>query len=55
VVEEGEYHEEALEAIRSDWISEKLAKVSIEEQNAAQSPKEEDAINWAQTECSIVA
>jgi hypothetical protein len=55
VVEEGEYHEEALEALRSDWISKRLAQVSIEGQSAGQSAHEEDAIRWVQAECSVTA
>ncbi|KAH3948830.1 hypothetical protein HBI70_235650 [Parastagonospora nodorum] len=53
VVEEGEYHEEAIEAARDDYISEVLAQLSVEEEN--ESKEEEGAVTWAQTVCSITA
>jgi hypothetical protein len=53
VVEEGEYHEEAIEAARDDYISEVLAQLSVEEEN--ESKGEEGAVRWAETVCSITA
>ncbi|KAF1913712.1 hypothetical protein BDU57DRAFT_531586 [Ampelomyces quisqualis] len=56
VVEEGEYHDDALEAARDDWNSVKLAGISINGQSITQSDyDEDDATIWAQTCCSIAA
>lgn len=53
VVEEGEYHEEALEAAKDDYISEVLAQLSVHEEK--DSKAEEGAIRWARTDCSVTA
>jgi hypothetical protein len=55
VVEEGEYYEEVLEAVRDDWISEKIANLSIESRSVTPSGEDEDALNWAQADCSKTA
>jgi hypothetical protein len=55
VVEEGEYYEEVLEAMRDDWITEKIADLSIKEQNDRSSGDDEEAMKWAQTDCSKTA
>jgi hypothetical protein len=55
VVEEGEYHEDALEAAKDDLISGNLAKISLSEQERPDLDGEESAVAWAQTECSSTA
>jgi hypothetical protein len=55
VVEEGEYYEEVVEAMREDWISEKIAKLSIERQDEKSCGDDEEAMKWAQTDCSTTA
>jgi hypothetical protein len=55
VVEEGEYHEEALEAARDDWLSKQLDSLEIKTQRENDSSTEDSAISWAQIDCSKIA
>jgi hypothetical protein len=55
VVEEGEYHEEALEAAKDDCISGSFAQLSVEVERNPRSGDDEDVMRWAQTDCSIIA
>jgi hypothetical protein len=55
VVEEGEYCEEVLEAMRDDWISEKIANLSVERQDDKSFGDDEEAMKWVQTDCSTTA
>ncbi|KAH6620484.1 hypothetical protein C7974DRAFT_235136 [Boeremia exigua] len=47
VTEEGEYHDEALEAANADYISEGAANLTIEPNNTAQSEEEDKVVAWA--------
>jgi hypothetical protein len=55
VVEEGEYYGEVLEAMKDDWISEKIANLSIERKEDKPLGDNEGAMKWAQTDCSRIA
>lgn len=56
VVEEGlEYHEDALEAAKDDFISGNFAGISIAEQKSRDSDEAGSAVTWAQTNCSTIA
>ncbi|KAH8723944.1 hypothetical protein GQ44DRAFT_684228 [Phaeosphaeriaceae sp. PMI808] len=55
VIEEGEYHEEALEAAKVDYMSERLANLVIKCHGEQDLDKDDSTINWAQTDCSMTA
>lgn len=55
LVEEGEYHDEALEAARTDLIPEKMADLSINAEKEAIPSEYEDITNYAQTQWSRTA
>lgn len=55
VAEEGEYHEEALEAANADYLSEKVTGLNIDAGNDAGSKEEEGVVSWAQEHLSRTA
>lgn len=55
VTEEGEYHEEALEAANADFLSEGAANLSIDPADAAQNEGVDKAVTWAQKHLSRTA
>ncbi|ENI09961.1 hypothetical protein COCC4DRAFT_158520 [Bipolaris maydis ATCC 48331] len=55
LVEEGEYHDEALEAARTDLVPEKMANLSISAEKEAIPSEYEDITNYAQTQWSRTA
>lgn len=55
VAEEGEYHEEALEAANADYLSEKVAGLHINASDDAKSEEEEKVVSWAQEHLSRTA
>jgi hypothetical protein len=55
VVEEGEYHEEALEAAKCDLISDRLDNLAIVTPNEDHLNPNDSAASWAQTDCSRIA
>lgn len=54
VVEEGEYHEEALEAANTDYLSERVRGLNLEAGDDAGS-EEEKVVSWAQEHLSRTA
>jgi len=52
VVQEGEYHDEALQAAWADVISERMADLNISDETRTSPLKEEDILIWAQTRWS---
>lgn len=52
VVEEGEYHEEALEAAKIDFASEKLSKLDIQQNPEDLANGDTGVIAWFQCDCS---
>lgn len=55
VAEEGEYHEEALEAANTDYISEKVAGLNADAGDDAANGEEEQVISWVQKNLSKTA
>jgi hypothetical protein len=55
VVEEGEYHEEALEAAKYDLITDRLDGLGFTTQKEDHSNQDDSAVSWAQTDCSRIA
>lgn len=55
LVDEGEYHEESLEAAKVDYVTSKTASLAIEEQKNLASDGNDSVLQWAQRECSKVA
>jgi hypothetical protein len=55
VLEEGEYHEDALEAAKDDFTSGNLAAISISEEKSPALDGEESVVVWAQSKCSNIA
>lgn len=53
VVEEGEYHEDALEAAKLDFTQAKLADITLSRHAATL--EADEVTEWAQKECSIAA
>jgi hypothetical protein len=52
VVQEGEYHDEALQAAWADVISERMADLNIADEMRIAPLKEDDILTWAQTRWS---
>ncbi|KAH6878176.1 hypothetical protein BKA58DRAFT_90111 [Alternaria rosae] len=52
VLDEGEYHDEALEAARTDVISERMTGLELEDQEKTSSLEDDDILTWAQTRWS---
>ncbi|KAF1942164.1 hypothetical protein EJ02DRAFT_180962 [Clathrospora elynae] len=48
VVDEGEYYDQALEAARTDFISERMATLSVKTDEDAASTEDEEIVTWAQ-------
>lgn len=55
VAEEGEYHEEALEAANADHITWAAANLEINATDAAQNEDEDKVVAWAQQRLSLTA
>jgi hypothetical protein len=55
VAEEGEYHEEAVEAANADYLSEKVAGLNIDAGDDATTEQDEKVISWAQNDLSRTA
>lgn len=54
VAEEGEYHDEALEAANADYISDGIQSLELNQSKQAQS-EEDKTIAWVQQSCSRTA
>lgn len=52
VVQEGEYHDDALEAARIDLLSEQMKHVAIDSEKEAGSLEDDQIATWAQTRWS---
>lgn len=48
VAEEGEYHDEALEAAQADYLSEGIGNLKIEATDAVQDEEKDVVVTWAQ-------
>lgn len=55
VVEEGEYHDEALEAAQADYLADKVVRLSVDQGHESAFAEEHDVVVWAQTICSKTA
>lgn len=55
LVEEGEYHDEALEAARADLVLEKMASLLIDNKEETKISEDEDVVIYAQTRWSKIA
>jgi hypothetical protein len=55
VIEEGEYHEEALEAAKCDLITDRLDGLGFTTQKEDHPNPEDSAVSWARTDCSRIA
>jgi hypothetical protein len=55
VAEEGEYHDEALEAANADYLSEKAAGLNINAGDEAGSKEDGEVVSWAQKHLSRTA
>ncbi|KAF9698719.1 hypothetical protein EKO04_003246 [Ascochyta lentis] len=55
VAEEGEYHNEALDAANADYLSEGIESLGLDRTEQAQNEDENRAIAWAQKRCSRTA
>jgi len=52
VVQEGEYHDDALEAARMDMLSEQMKNVAIDSETKSTSPEDEQIATWAAIQLS---
>jgi hypothetical protein len=52
VVEEGEYHEEALQAAWTDVVSERMADLDLDDETKTAPFKKDDVLAWAQARWS---
>lgn len=52
VLDEGEYHDEALEAARTDVISERMTGLNLKDEEKNSSLEDDDILTWAQTRWS---
>lgn len=52
VLDEGEYHDEALEAARTDVISERMTELDMKDEEKNSSLVDDDILTWAQTRWS---
>ena len=52
VVQEGEYHDDALEAVRMDMLSEQLKNVAIHSETESTPPEDEEIATWAAIQLS---
>lgn len=55
VAEEGEYHEEALEAANADYLSEKVAGLNIDGDDDSMTAQGDQVISWTQNDLSRTA
>lgn len=55
VAEEGEYHEEAVEAANADYLSEKVVRLNIDVGNDVATERDEKVIFWTQNNLSRTA
>ncbi|KAF3045444.1 hypothetical protein E8E12_004712 [Didymella heteroderae] len=55
VAEEGEYHEEALEAANADYLTEKVASLNVDAGEDAASEQDDKVVSWAQQTLSRTA
>lgn len=55
VVEEGEYHDEALEAANTDYLAEGIASLTVDPTDDLQNEGTDKVIAWAQKHCSRTA
>ena len=52
IVDEGEYYDEALEAARTDFVSEKMDIRTIDTEKEVASTHDDEVVTWAQTRWS---
>jgi len=52
VVQEGEYHDDALEAARTDMLSEQMETVAINSETESAPPEDEQIATWAAIQLS---
>ena len=52
VAEEGEYHEEALEAANADYLSEGIANLNLDSAKSAQDGENDGVVTWTQEQLS---
>jgi hypothetical protein len=52
IVEEGEYYDEALEAARADFVSERMATLEIDNEKEVASTQDDEVLTRAQTQWS---
>lgn len=55
VADEGEYHDETLEAATVDYLSEGIKDLRLGHPGKIQNVEEDEVIAWAQNECSKTA
>jgi hypothetical protein len=55
VAEDGEYHEEALEAAKDDFIAERLGSLDIEDEEERVSELDDGVVKWAKLVCLNIA
>ena len=55
VAEEGEYHDEALEAANADYLAEGIASLTVDPIDELQNEGMDKVIAWAQKHCSRTA
>jgi hypothetical protein len=55
VAEDGEYHEEALEAAKDDFIAERLGSLDIEDGEERASKLDDGVVKWAKLVCLNIA
>lgn len=52
MAEEGEYHDEAMEAATADYLSEGIANLNLGSANTAQDEGEDGVVTWTQQQLS---
>jgi hypothetical protein len=52
VVDQGEYHDEALDAARTDVISERMTNLDLDDETKTSSLQDDEILTWAQTHWS---
>lgn len=48
VLDEGEYHDEALEAARTDFVSERMTELDLKDEEKGSSLEDDDILTWTQ-------
>ena len=55
MAEEGEYHDEALEAANADYLSEGIANLNLDSAKTAQDGEDDVFVAWTQEQLSKIA